>query len=37
MAVMRAFFCSQSKGVSQLQNALANRLGAIDVLFFHTD
>jgi hypothetical protein len=35
MAAIRDFFVSQSKRVSQLQNAFADRLRAIDVLFFH--
>jgi hypothetical protein len=35
MAAIRDFFVSQSKRVSELEDAFANRLGAIDVLFFH--
>jgi hypothetical protein len=35
MAAMRAFFFSQSKRVSQLEDAFADRLSAIDVFFFH--
>jgi len=32
---MRDFFVSQSKRVSQLQDALTDGLGAIDEFFFH--
>jgi len=32
---MRAFFVSQSKRVSQLEDGFANDLGAIDEFFFH--
>jgi hypothetical protein len=35
MAAIRDFFFSQSKGVSQLEDAFANRFRAIDVFFFH--
>jgi hypothetical protein len=37
MAAIRDFFFSQSKRVSQLEDAFADRLGAIDVFFFHGD
>ena len=35
MAAMRDFLVSQSKRVSQLEDAFADRLRAIDVFFFH--
>jgi hypothetical protein len=35
MAAIRDFFVSQSKRVPQLQDAFADRLGAVDVFFFH--
>jgi hypothetical protein len=35
MDAIRDFFRSQSKRVSQLQEALANRLRPINVFFFH--
>jgi hypothetical protein len=37
MAAMRDFFVSQSKRVSQLEDALADRFGAIDEFFFHIE
>ncbi len=35
MAAIRDFLVSQSKRVSQLEDAFADRLRAIDVFFFH--
>jgi hypothetical protein len=35
MAAIRAFFLSQSKRVSQLEDAFANRFRAVDEFFFH--
>jgi hypothetical protein len=35
ISLMRDFLVSQSKRVSQLQNALADGFGAIDEFFFH--
>jgi hypothetical protein len=36
MAAIRVFFFSQSKRVSQLEDAFANGFRAIDVFFFHS-
>jgi hypothetical protein len=35
MAAIRDFFVAQSKRVSKLEDAFADRFGAIDELFFH--
>jgi hypothetical protein len=37
MAAIRVFFFSQSKRVSQLEDAFADRFGAIDIFFFHSE
>jgi hypothetical protein len=37
ISATRVFLVSQSKRVSELEDALADRLGAVDEFFFHAD